>query len=439
MMRRVVITAGVALLIAIALAVVFMPASYPAYNEGKYYFGIAQFDASQAYSYYGARVLHPLFVRSVAAVAGMPLDAHVFLGVSIGSLVALFVLLGVHYGIEYSNRPWSWAWNWAWIWVLLPATATVIDQYRNYYWHDLFYAAVCALFFLALRANAWLSLPVLLALYLTRESTFVLVLVVVAVAALRRRWALAASALLVGIAGMVVDSRLMAHALPNHEGLPVFLLDALKIPYNFALNFCGLELWTNANAATVARPRWVAEVPAWLHLGNIRQIGFIGFNWVRPLQLLVVVCSAFGTLPALLGRLMAKGWGRDLFKRFDLTVAFGYGAMMFLLAPLTGTTPLRYELYAWPVFWLFGVGVVNAAISDARRRIELVLLCVVASWVPAIVRFVSGPRPVGPESINAVSTAGVLVSLLILAPIYVRTWRLSRTEVHASSLRAGRI
>lgn len=146
----------------------------------------------------------------------------------------------------------------------------------------------------------------------------------------------------------------------------------------------------------------------------------------------MVVCSAFGTLPALLGRLIAKGWGRELFRRFDLTVAFGYGAMMFLLAPLTGTTPLRYELYAWPVFWLFGVGVVNAAISDTRRRIELALLCLAASWVPAMVRFVSGPRPVGPESINAVSTAGVPLSLLILAPIYVCTWRLSSTKGHSS-------
>lgn len=432
MTRPLVITVVVALLVAIALAAVFKPASYPAYNEGKYYFGVARGDSSRVYSYYGARVSHPLFVRSVAAVAGMPLDARVFLGVSIASLIALFVLLGVYFGIEFADHPLSGAWNWAWIWVLLPATATVIDQYRNYYWHDLFYAALCALFFLALRADWRLSLPVLLALYLTRESTFVLVLALVAVAALRRRWVLAASALLVGIAGMAVDARLMAHTLPNHEGLPIFLLDALKIPYNFALNFCGLELWTNANAATVGTPRWVADVPAWLHLGNIRQIGFIGFTWVRPLQLLVVVCSAFGTLPALLGRLMAKGWGRDLFKRFDLTVAFGYGAMMFLLAPLTGTTPLRYELYAWPVFWLFGVAVLNAAVSDTRRRIELVLLCGVASWVPAIVRFASGPRPVGPESINAVSTAGVLLSLLILAPIYVRSWRLLRTVGHSS-------
>lgn len=423
MTRRLVIPVAVALLVAVALAVLFMPASYPAYNEGKYYFGIARGDSSQVYSYYGARVLHPLFVRSVAAVAGMPLDARVFLGVSIGSLIALFVLLGVQYGIEYSDRPW----NGAWIWVLLPATATVIDQYRNYYWHDLFYAALCALFFLALRADWRLSLPVLFALYLTRESTFVLVLAMVAVAALRRRWMLAASALLVGIAGMAVVSRVMAHSLPNNEGLPVFLLDVLKIPYNFALNFCGLELWTNANAATVGAPRWVADVPAWLHLGKIRQIGFIGFTWDRPVQLLVVACTAFGTLPVLLGRLMANGWGRELFRRFDLTVAWGYGAMMFLLAPLTGTTPLRYELYAWPVFWLFGVGVVNAAVRDTRRRVELVLLCVVASWVPAVVRFVSGPKPAVAESFNGVSSAGLLLCLLILAPIYVRTWRLSRT------------
>jgi len=418
MNHRLAVTLGFALLVSIALAAIFRPAAYPPYNEGKYYFAIARLDFTNVYSYYGARVFHPLFVRGVATLAHMPLDSRVFLRVSIGSLMALFLLLGTHYGVEYSSSPWTW--------LLLPATATLVDQYRNYYWHDLFYAALCALFFLVLRVRWWLSLPVLFLLYLTRESTIVLIVVLAAVALLRRRWTLAASALLVGIAAMIAVSHLMAHTLPNREGVPILVLDVLKMPYNFALNFCGLEFWSNANAETFGRPRWVADVPPWLHLGNIHQVGLIGFSWQRPVQLLVVICTAFGTLPALLARLMARGSGRDLFARFDCAVAFFYGALMFLLAPLVGTTPSRYELYAWPIFWLFCVGVLDAAVTDTRRRIELVLLCLTASWVPAIIHLVSNRRPVAAESFNALSNTGLLLSLLALAPIYICTWRLSR-------------
>jgi hypothetical protein len=38
-------------------------------------------------------------------------------------------------------------------------------------------------------------------------------------------------------------------------------------------------------------------------------------------------------------------------------------------------------LYAWPLFWLFCVDVLDAAFPDLRRRVELVLLslfCLVA-------------------------------------------------------------
>jgi hypothetical protein len=84
-------------------------------------------------------------------------------------------VLGIRYGMAYSAS--------GVLWVMLLATATVVDAYRNYYWHDLFYAALCALFFAALGSNVWLAIGLLFPLYWTRESTVVLVGAVVLIAA----------------------------------------------------------------------------------------------------------------------------------------------------------------------------------------------------------------------------------------------------------------
>jgi len=414
MQRTTLITIGVALLIGTGLAIAFCPTLYPPHFEGRDYVAIANFDYAHVYSYYGARVLHPLIVRAVASIAQRPADAYVFRFVSVASLIALFLLLGLYYASEF---PWT-----PWLFLPLVATATVVDEYRNYYWHDLFYAALCALFFLALRMNRWVSLPILLMLYMTRESTILLVAVLVLVAMLRRQWGFLVSVLLVGMAGMKATSMLMARAMPNHHGVSMLTLDVLKVPFNFALNICGLEFWTNTNAATLDPPRWVADVPSWLHLGNIRQVGYCGFHGVRPLGMLVLMCSAFGTLPALVIRAVTRGGVRLHNQRFDCAVAFVYGGIMFVLAPLVGSIPSRYILYSWPMFWIFAVGLMNATTADTRRRIEFVLLSLAASWAPAFIRVFSGTKLTDSESVSVVSSGGLMVSLVVLLAIYIGAW-----------------
>jgi hypothetical protein len=230
------------------------------------------------------------------------------------------------------------------LWLVLLVTAVVIDSYRNYYWHDLFYAALCALFFLVLRASPWASLPILFLLYLTRESTIVLVGVLALVAAMQRRWKFCVLAVFVGLAAMRADSALFAHALANQHGLAPALLDILKVPYNFALNVCGLEFWTNTNAATLHPPIWVVHVPAWLHLGNIREVGYSGFFWERPVRTLLIMSTAFGILPLAVVRAAKRNWRRLLLSQFQMATAVFYGALMFVLTPLMGTLPDRYVL-----------------------------------------------------------------------------------------------
>lgn len=415
MNRQALTTLGAGCLLGAVLALVFRPSLYAPYAEARDYVNIANLNFTQISGYYAGRVLHPLFVRLVASAFHVPIDAHTFLCVSAAALIIFFASLGVYYGLEFPSSPG--------LWLLLAVTATIVDQYRNYYWHDLFYAALSALFFLALRANYWISLPIVLLLYVTRESTIILVVALIAVTAFQRQWAYCLSAAAVGVTGMILEAALVARALPNHHGISMGLLDALKIPYNFAFNFCGLEFWTNTNAATNDAPKWIANLPVWLHLGNIHQVGFSGFFWERPASTLLVLSTSFGILPLVVIRSAAWAWKRSLLRRCDLAVACLYGTLMFVLAPLQGTDPARYVLYGWPVFWILGVAVLEGLFFDRRKRFEIVLLSVCAAWAPAAVRFATGPRARGPERFSEVSHMGLLISLAFVIAIYIWAWR----------------
>ena len=454
-LHRVAVTVLLALILGGALALVFQPSFYAPYAEGRDYVAIANGDYSHLYSYYAGRVLHPLVARLVASITRTPLDAHVFVWISIASLLAFFCCLGLYHATKVGLN--------AGLWLLLLVTPTILDSYRNYYWQDLFYAALCALFFLLLRARVWTALPILFLLYLTRESTLLLVLGLVFVAAVRREWKFGLAAALVGVAGMKVDAALVARALPNHHGISTALLDVLKIPYNFAFNVCGLEFWTNTNAATLDPPTWVARVPAWLHLGNIREIGYSGFSWTRPAQTLLILSTAFGLLPiaiiraaknprnshrfssvtsrsedAVLGQQQKRYlgalenfprvrnlWRHLLLGRRDIAVASVYGTLVFVLTPLIGTTPSRYVLYAWPLFWLFGISILQTVSSTTQKYAHLVhfvLLSVCAAWIPTFVRLVTGPSIGGPQSFSTIGSSGLIVSLALVGPIYIWGW-----------------
>lgn len=415
--HRAFVTSGLGCLLGGALALVFRPSLYAPYEEGISYLAFANLDFRGAPGYYAGRVVHPFAVRLAALLFHAPIDARAFLWVSAAALIAFFACLGMRYGLDFSRAPAMW--------LLLAVTPTVIDAYRNYYWHDLFYASVCALFFLVLRANWWAGLPFLPLLYLTRESTVVLVLALVAVTAFRREWAYCFSALAAGLAGMMLEARLVARALPNRHGIPVALLDLLKVPYNLLLNVCGLEFWTNTNADTTPAPVWTRNLPSWLHLGKVHQIGFSGFFWDRPLHTLLILATAFGILPLVAGRAAARGKGGAPFRRLDLAVACVFGALMFVLGPLQGTSPNRYILYGWPVFWLFGVAMIEPVFVDRRGRMKVVVLSVCAAWIPAVVRIAMGEVAHGPESLSGVSRVGLLISLALLIPIYVFGWRLT--------------
>ena len=415
--RRILLTALLGVALACVLAAAFRPSLYAPYAEGTDYFRMARGDFSNVYNFYRGRVLHPYAVRLAAQAAHAPIDANVFRAVSAGTLIAFFCFAGVYYGAEY-----SWA---GCVLLFLLANPRLIEAYRNYYWQEMFHTAVCMLFFLLARTRPWLALPVVFLLYLTRESTIVLVGALFLVALSRRDWKLCLGVLAVALAAMKVQGALVAGGLPNHHGIPTAFLDFLRIPYNFAYNICGVEIWTNTlPTVTILPPKWVVQLPSWVHLGNIRQVGYSGFFWANPVQTLVTLATAFGILPLVFIQKVARDWRSALHERFDVAAALVYGGLMFLLTPLVGTVPDRYVIDAWPAFWIFGAGAVSADFPAWGRKTEIVLLSVFVAWIPSLVGLAMGRPPVsGAPTLTRVTPAGAIVSLVIAAACYWAAWR----------------
>jgi len=126
---------------------VFRPSLYPPYDETGLRTIANERSAEQTKG--GIHGQHRNCKRAHTQHA--PIDAQVFRLVAEFSLLALFCFVGYYYGLQYSTA--------GALWIFLIFSSSVIDAFRNYYGHDLFYAALCALFFLVLRASPWSSLP----------------------------------------------------------------------------------------------------------------------------------------------------------------------------------------------------------------------------------------------------------------------------------------
>ncbi len=339
------------------------PGIYEPYLEGQAYFQMAQGHPETAYNYYAGRMLHPFAARLLAAA--VPMDLHrAFLAVAAMALFALCLFLGL-YAFQLKLNPW----------LLIPllSVPAVITLYRGYYFQDLFHAMLLAAFFVLYSFSAWAALPLLLLLHLTRESTLLLSVWLVVVSLRRRAWALALSIAAVAIIGMSVTNAAVHAALPNKHGMNLLELYVLKVPYAFCNNLLGLVFWTDTNAATInCVPSRVFNVAG--HLGSIHQVGFCGFRPRLILQTLAAFLAPFGVEPAIMARWLRKNWRALPTRGHVFQTAFGYGATCLILAPLIGTSPARYFLYAWPLFWLALPEVLKTFAFHRSRVITLLAL-----------------------------------------------------------------
>jgi len=150
----------------------------------------------------------------------------------------------------------------------------------------------------------------------------------------------------------------------------------------------------------------------------------------RPVKLLLLALSAFGVMPVFVALSVLRGNRELLVKKFDYSVAILYGALMFVLAALTGTNPARYVLYAWPAFWIFGAALVYQSFQTRERKLaEFLVLSLLAAWTPLIVKFASGATLAAPSNFFDLSIMQMVTSLMILMVLYVWWFRvMSSTE-----------
>ena len=304
----------------------------------------AMADGKAAMKPFAFRALEPAMARLFAKVTGKSTKT----GFLVVGLLSLWVLL---FGVLLPVLEWR---RNVWLAAVLILMPFWLLNFIDYFLPDLMHAALCMVYLSLLRTRRWgLAAAMLPVMFLAREST--LLIVVIAVPTLwwlagRRAGLLQLSGTL---AGMLVSKFVARHALPNQHNINDTLYMIGKIPWNAAKNLFGVNLWTNT--LQTHPPVRVWNLPHWLPLGGIHQVGYSGFSWDYLLLTSIWLMTAFG-----LGSLVALclAWRTPLrnllpFEEPHLCVAAIYGAVTFLMTPMLGAALPRLFAYGWPLFLVY--------------------------------------------------------------------------------------
>lgn len=228
---------------------------------------------------------------------------------------------------------------------------------------DPLYAALLATLLLMLECG-WLlpAAALMLPLMVARESTWLTLLCLLAVASRRLRWAGCALAAGCAVLGAFLVRRFTAAGLPNPEHLSGAMYMAGKLGANLLRTF-GVLPWSNVYPVLCEAPVWQARV----HLGAVRSVGVCSWDSGAPLQAVWALLTTFGVLPLFLLPL----WRRrrlDFLEQGTL-VRFSvlYGGASLLLAPALGTWYDRLFAYGWPLL-LVAVPRLTGAGSETREQ-----------------------------------------------------------------------
>ncbi|MEM3484503.1 MAG: hypothetical protein QXI12_02630 [Candidatus Methanomethyliaceae archaeon] len=260
-------------------------------TDSYWYIEMAEGRTQNVVKPFSTRILHPMTVAVLKGISGLNTHQSFFM---VG-LLALGILTMTLSSIIKSVTPYP-----AITIAFVLFTPFFLNLFKDYYLPDLFHAAALGLYFLLLVHNKLRSsLLVLFLLCLTRESTILLTLSVTLVSWYRsqRKWALAA--LITTAVGILVVS-VAGQGQQNIHAMNDQLYMLLKIPFNFAKNVLGLQLWTNTLAGQsggYCTPVYTIDVPAWLALGSIRTVGICAVDPMMPLRTIGILVTIFGIAP----------------------------------------------------------------------------------------------------------------------------------------------
>ena len=343
--------------------------------EGTYYYALAQKGPQQIEKPYAGRFLHPLLARLISDITNLNLHKSFFL---LGLMSLLILTIAVTCLLNrLTHFPL----------LILPLLLSPASSqfFSSFYHHDLFYAALLALLFLTLwREKSWVpSFVILLALFLTRESTLLLSLCIIAVAWLKSKRRIIIPVAAATLLGLALTSYITRSSPANVHQMNNLVYLVLKIPFNFFQNVFGVKIWLNT-FVQVEPPLFTVALPKWLHLGSISAVGLCPWLPIFPLTTLFLFLTSFGVLPLLLRDNLSK-YRRRIFTEMPpwLLLLVTYGLISFLITPLLGSSLSRYIGYGWPAFWL----AVPALLAKYYRLpkdaiLRLVLLHILANWIP---------------------------------------------------------
>jgi hypothetical protein len=250
----------------------------------------------------------------------------------------------------------------------------------DHYLPDLLHAALCAAFFLFVaRGQSVLAIVMLFTMHLARESTILVSVIFAAVCFWRKEIRLGLGAVAVIVLGSIVSSAAGKLGMPNIHQIGGFSYMALKVPFNFLKNFCGLDLWTNTLAARLPdyytkTPERIFQIPAWLHAGNIHQVGLYAFLPGKLQITYGTLLTVFGVLPAVVLKLLRRSPGLIGSMPVFCLTAFIYGIICFITGPALGASVSRLVGYGWPCFWI-ALPFLYAARTRLDRKAFIVLCC----------------------------------------------------------------
>ncbi len=271
---------------------------------------------------------------------------------------------------------------------------------------DIFYIFLTALFFLFLfYKKEALSLIILFSLFLARESTIILALILIILSWLHSKKLLAIATLcVIGISFFITGS-ISNIGQPDIHGLsgPVYIV--FKFAYNFMVNVFGARFWVNTYHT--CEPIFKFFLPHAKLFGNIREAGFCGFDFSLPINTLVTLLTIFGIAP-LIFFYVFKTRLKDVFKDFPfwILVAVVYGVAHYFLGIVAGTGVWRIVGYSWPAF-LLTTPIFTRKFFNINKKIiiKLSLIHLFVAWLPFIIQQIIGNTNLG----------GILIIFVVLA------------------------
>jgi hypothetical protein len=375
----------------------------------EFYLKIAQGDTAHVLQPFALRQLGPLVCRAIAALLHVSVNA-AFVTEGVVSLLVLLGIVGFLLLRAGAGTAMLLAVGGLAFWAAL---------FNGLALPDLWFAALLGILLLLLYYQRFLVAAFMLfPLFLSREST-ILVLVCLLVAGWRRmRKVDYAVAVIASLAAMRLVKILTSGGMSNREQMSPLLYMAGKVPWNFAKNILGLPPWNPLNTASCAVPQWQTS----LHLGGVSAFGVCAWEPALPAWTLRLALSSFGLLPLLLIYLWLKTprarWTTNVMLRFCIL----YGALSFVLAPELGSSVPRLFDYAWP-------GFIVAAPMLAIRHLRLpgriawplVALHLAVAWSAALNTF------------DTMSFTFEALTILALACAYIAGWMMLRQASFADS------